>query len=158
MPLNCDVYSIIRISHLSRRIIKRKCREIWLDIFRRIQILLKKVWGGLTYPESGRQFRPLLKFSHQKTGNSSGHSNLGSETNSRSNKRIPAAVSYGAIQRNISKWSKMGFRGLTVQGSNGSYPYLSTSERVELVERVREIIDENRHQNIEVLKTTLGQD
>ena len=46
----------------------------------------------------------------------------------------------------------MGFRGLTVQGSNGSYPYLSTSERVELVERVREIIDENRHQNIEVHK------
>ena len=36
----------------------------------------------------------------------------------------------------------MGFRGLTVQGSNGSYPYLSTSERVELVEMVREIIDE----------------
>lgn len=67
----------------------------------------------------------------------------------KSNKRIPAAVSYQAIERNIAKWSKMGFRGLTVQGSNGSYPYLSTSERVELVERVREIIDENRHNSIE---------
>ena len=60
----------------------------------------------------------------------------------RSNQRIPAGVNYEAIRNNIQKWSSMGFRGLTVQGSNGSYPYLSTSERVELVEMVREIIDE----------------
>ena len=60
----------------------------------------------------------------------------------RSNQRIPAGVNYDAIRNNIQKWSSMGFRGLTVQGSNGSYPYLSTSERVELVEMVREIIDE----------------
>ena len=68
---------------------------------------------------------------------------LGNITNSfRSNQRIPAGVNYEAIRNNIQKWSSMGFRGLTVQGSNGSYPYLSTSERVELVEMVREIIDE----------------
>jgi len=60
----------------------------------------------------------------------------------KSNQRIPAGVNYDAIRNNIQKWSSMGFRGLTVQGSNGSYPYLSTSERVELVEMVREIIDD----------------
>ena len=68
----------------------------------------------------------------------------------RSNQRIPAGVNYDAIRNNIQKWSSMGFRGLTVQGSNGSYPYLSTSERVELVEMVREIIDEIQASKIDV--------
>merc|ERR1711937_735136 len=51
-------------------------------------------------------------------------------------------IDYSALKENIAKWSQFGFKGLTVQGSNGSYPYLLTSERIELIEIVKECIDE----------------
>merc|ERR1712130_128955 len=47
-----------------------------------------------------------------------------------------------ALRDNVKKWGDMGFRGLTVQGSNGSYPYLLISERIELIEKTKECIDD----------------
>jgi len=53
-----------------------------------------------------------------------------------------AGIDYMALRDNVKKWGDMGFRGLTVQGSNGSYPYLLISERIELIEKTKECIDD----------------
>lgn len=55
---------------------------------------------------------------------------------------LSGGIDYNALQHNIQRWKDQGFRGLTVQGSNGSYPYLLTSERIELIEIVKECIDD----------------
>ncbi|KAL1005681.1 hypothetical protein UPYG_G00062230 [Umbra pygmaea] len=46
-------------------------------------------------------------------------------------------VDYQKLDENIQKYSKIPFKGLVVQGSNGEYPYLTDEERVEVVRRVR---------------------
>ncbi|PIK61928.1 putative 4-hydroxy-2-oxoglutarate aldolase, mitochondrial isoform X1 [Apostichopus japonicus] len=46
-------------------------------------------------------------------------------------------IDYPALQRNIEKWSKIPFRGLTVHGSNGEYTFLTTDERIDMVKKVR---------------------
>lgn len=53
-----------------------------------------------------------------------------------------AGIDYEALRDNVKKWGDLGFRGLTVQGSNGSYPYLLISERIELIEKTKECIDD----------------
>ena len=60
----------------------------------------------------------------------------------RKNRRIPAGVNYDAIRKNIEKLHPIGFSGFVLQGQSGSFPYLDTSERVELVEMSRDIIDD----------------
>ena len=52
-------------------------------------------------------------------------------------------IDYDVLKSNMRRWGECGFRGITVQGSNGSYPYLSTEERVELVSSLRAMIDES---------------
>ncbi|XP_063056701.1 4-hydroxy-2-oxoglutarate aldolase, mitochondrial [Engraulis encrasicolus] len=49
-------------------------------------------------------------------------------------------VDYDKLDANIEKYSKIPFRGLVVQGSNGEYPYLTAEERLEVVRRVRRIL------------------
>jgi len=51
-------------------------------------------------------------------------------------------VNYDAIRKNIEKLHPIGFPGFVLQGQSGSFPYLDTSERVELVEMSRDIIDD----------------
>jgi 4-hydroxy-2-oxoglutarate aldolase len=53
-----------------------------------------------------------------------------------------AGVDYDSLEQNLQKWKTKGFKGITVQGSNGSYPYLSPSERIELVERLNDMLAE----------------
>ena len=55
---------------------------------------------------------------------------------------MSGGINYNALQHNVRKWKDLGFRGLTIQGSNGSYPYLLTSERIELVEVMKDCIDD----------------
>ncbi|XP_030637381.1 4-hydroxy-2-oxoglutarate aldolase, mitochondrial [Chanos chanos] len=52
-------------------------------------------------------------------------------------------VDYQKLEENLQKYSKIPFRGLVVQGSNGEYPYLSSEERVEVVKRVRQALPTN---------------
>ena len=54
------------------------------------------------------------------------------------------SIDYGVLESNMARWSECGFRGITVQGSNGSYPYLSNEERVELVSSLRKMIDASK--------------
>ncbi|XP_031430819.1 4-hydroxy-2-oxoglutarate aldolase, mitochondrial [Clupea harengus] len=49
-------------------------------------------------------------------------------------------VDYQKLDENLQKYSKIPFKGLVVQGSNGEYPYLSVDERLEVVRRVRCIL------------------
>uniref|UniRef100_A0A1A8FL46 4-hydroxy-2-oxoglutarate aldolase, mitochondrial n=1 Tax=Nothobranchius korthausae TaxID=1143690 RepID=A0A1A8FL46_9TELE len=46
-------------------------------------------------------------------------------------------VDYKRLEENLQKYSKIPFKGLVVQGSNGEYPYLTEEERVEVVTMVR---------------------
>ncbi|XP_059803129.1 4-hydroxy-2-oxoglutarate aldolase, mitochondrial isoform X1 [Hypanus sabinus] len=49
-------------------------------------------------------------------------------------------VDYQQLENNVHKWSKIPFRGLVVQGSNGEFVYLSSEERIEIVRRVRQAL------------------
>ncbi|XP_072095111.1 4-hydroxy-2-oxoglutarate aldolase, mitochondrial isoform X2 [Mobula birostris] len=49
-------------------------------------------------------------------------------------------VNYQQLEENVHKWSKIPFRGLVVQGSNGEFVYLSSEERVEIVRKVRQVL------------------
>uniref|UniRef100_UPI00398EA140 4-hydroxy-2-oxoglutarate aldolase, mitochondrial n=1 Tax=Pristiophorus japonicus TaxID=55135 RepID=UPI00398EA140 len=53
-------------------------------------------------------------------------------------------VDYKQLDSNTYKWSKIPFRGLVVQGSNGEFVYLTGEERVEVVRRVRQVLPEGR--------------
>nr|XP_015203329.1 PREDICTED: 4-hydroxy-2-oxoglutarate aldolase, mitochondrial [Lepisosteus oculatus] len=53
-------------------------------------------------------------------------------------------VDYQKLDENLEKYSKIPFRGLVVQGSNGEYPYLTAEERVEVVHRVRQRIPKDK--------------
>ena len=48
------------------------------------------------------------------------------------------------MKYNIDKWSKSGVSGLVVLGSNGEYVYLTADEKVELVAKSREMLDEDK--------------
>lgn len=50
------------------------------------------------------------------------------------------SIAYERLSENFEKWNKKPFRGYTVQGSNGEYPFLSAAERIELVKNVRQMI------------------
>ncbi|KAL2089839.1 hypothetical protein ACEWY4_014527 [Coilia grayii] len=49
-------------------------------------------------------------------------------------------IDYEKLDENIDKYSKIPFKGLVVQGSNGEYPYLTAEERLEVVRRVRQVL------------------
>ncbi|XP_028916632.1 4-hydroxy-2-oxoglutarate aldolase, mitochondrial isoform X1 [Ornithorhynchus anatinus] len=51
--------------------------------------------------------------------------------------KATAEVDYGRLEENLHKLSTVPFRGFVVQGSNGEFPFLTSSERLEVVSRVR---------------------
>ncbi|XP_010331522.1 4-hydroxy-2-oxoglutarate aldolase, mitochondrial isoform X1 [Saimiri boliviensis] len=55
-----------------------------------------------------------------------------------------AEVDYGKLEENLHKLGTLPFRGFVVQGSNGEFPFLTSSERLEVVSRVRQAMPKNR--------------
>ncbi|XP_011806566.1 PREDICTED: 4-hydroxy-2-oxoglutarate aldolase, mitochondrial isoform X1 [Colobus angolensis palliatus] len=55
-----------------------------------------------------------------------------------------AEVDYGKLEENLHKLGTFPFRGFVVQGSNGEFPFLTSSERLEVVSRVRQAMPKNR--------------
>ncbi|XP_012294946.2 4-hydroxy-2-oxoglutarate aldolase, mitochondrial isoform X1 [Aotus nancymaae] len=55
-----------------------------------------------------------------------------------------AEVDYGKLEENLHKLSTLPFRGFVVQGSNGEFPFLTSSERLQVVSRVRQAMPKNR--------------
>lgn len=53
-------------------------------------------------------------------------------------------IAYDKLANNFEKWNSKAFRGYTVQGSNGEYPFLSAEERVELVKQSRQMIPKEK--------------
>ncbi|KAL5022079.1 hypothetical protein ScPMuIL_001234 [Solemya velum] len=50
------------------------------------------------------------------------------------------SVAYDKLEYNLSKWNKIPLKGYVVQGSNGEYAFLSPQERVEMVQRLVEMV------------------
>ncbi|XP_011855897.1 PREDICTED: 4-hydroxy-2-oxoglutarate aldolase, mitochondrial isoform X2 [Mandrillus leucophaeus] len=55
-----------------------------------------------------------------------------------------AEVDYGKLEENLHKLGTFPFRGFVVQGSNGEFPFLTSSERLEVVSRVRQVMPKNK--------------
>ncbi|XP_054975255.1 4-hydroxy-2-oxoglutarate aldolase, mitochondrial isoform X2 [Sorex araneus] len=55
-----------------------------------------------------------------------------------------AEVDYGKLEDNIRKLSTLPLRGIVVQGSNGEFPFLTSSERLEVVSRVRQAMPKDK--------------
>ncbi|NXC28448.1 HOGA1 protein, partial [Campylorhamphus procurvoides] len=53
-------------------------------------------------------------------------------------------VDYAQLDRNLSRYANIPFRGLVVLGSNGEYPYLTPQERLEVVSCVRRALPRDR--------------
>jgi len=50
------------------------------------------------------------------------------------------SISYDGLMKNFESWDKAPFTGYLVQGSNGEYPFLTTDERIELVNKVKNLV------------------
>lgn len=55
-----------------------------------------------------------------------------------------AEVDYGKLEENLHKLGNIPFRGFLVQGSNGEFPYLTSSERLEVVSRARQAMPKDK--------------
>ncbi|XP_040847760.1 4-hydroxy-2-oxoglutarate aldolase, mitochondrial isoform X1 [Ochotona curzoniae] len=55
-----------------------------------------------------------------------------------------ADVDYGKLEENLQKLGTFPFRGFVVQGSTGEFPFLTSSERLEVVSRVRQVIPKDK--------------
>ncbi|XP_038600175.1 4-hydroxy-2-oxoglutarate aldolase, mitochondrial isoform X3 [Tachyglossus aculeatus] len=55
-----------------------------------------------------------------------------------------AEVDYGKLEDNLHKLGTIPFRGFVVQGSNGEFPFLTSSERLEVVSRVRQAMPQDK--------------
>ncbi|XP_036994846.1 4-hydroxy-2-oxoglutarate aldolase, mitochondrial isoform X2 [Artibeus jamaicensis] len=55
-----------------------------------------------------------------------------------------AEVDYGKLEENLRKLGTFPFRGFVVQGSNGEFPFLSSSERLEVVSCVRQAMPKDK--------------
>ncbi|XP_023564633.1 4-hydroxy-2-oxoglutarate aldolase, mitochondrial isoform X1 [Octodon degus] len=55
-----------------------------------------------------------------------------------------AEVDYGKLEENLHKLGTLPFRGFVVQGSTGEFPLLTSSERLEVVSRVRQIMPKDK--------------
>ncbi|XP_004427971.1 PREDICTED: 4-hydroxy-2-oxoglutarate aldolase, mitochondrial isoform X2 [Ceratotherium simum simum] len=55
-----------------------------------------------------------------------------------------AEVDYEKLEENLHKLSTFPFRGFVVQGSNGEFPLLTSSERLEVVSRVRQATSKDK--------------
>uniref|UniRef100_A0A4W2HIG1 4-hydroxy-2-oxoglutarate aldolase, mitochondrial n=1 Tax=Bos indicus x Bos taurus TaxID=30522 RepID=A0A4W2HIG1_BOBOX len=55
-----------------------------------------------------------------------------------------AEVDYGKLEENLHKLGTLPFRGFVVQGSNGEFPFLTSSERLEVVSRARQALPKDK--------------
>ncbi|XP_044924892.1 4-hydroxy-2-oxoglutarate aldolase, mitochondrial isoform X2 [Mustela putorius furo] len=55
-----------------------------------------------------------------------------------------AEVDYEKLEENLHKLGTLPFRGFVVQGSNGEFPFLTSSERLEVVSRVRQAMPKDK--------------
>ncbi|XP_019652782.1 4-hydroxy-2-oxoglutarate aldolase, mitochondrial isoform X2 [Ailuropoda melanoleuca] len=55
-----------------------------------------------------------------------------------------AEVDYGKLEENLHKLGTFPFRGFVVQGSNGEFPFLTSSERLEVVSRARQAMSKDK--------------
>ncbi|XP_043331808.1 4-hydroxy-2-oxoglutarate aldolase, mitochondrial isoform X3 [Cervus elaphus] len=55
-----------------------------------------------------------------------------------------AEVDYGKLQENLHKLGTFPFRGFVIQGSNGEFPFLTSSERLEVVSRARQALPKDK--------------
>ncbi|XP_075866014.1 4-hydroxy-2-oxoglutarate aldolase, mitochondrial isoform X2 [Microcebus murinus] len=55
-----------------------------------------------------------------------------------------AEVDYGKLEENLHKLGTLPFRGFLVQGSTGEFPFLTSSERLEVVSRVRQAMPKDK--------------
>ncbi|XP_055280915.1 4-hydroxy-2-oxoglutarate aldolase, mitochondrial isoform X2 [Moschus berezovskii] len=55
-----------------------------------------------------------------------------------------AEVDYGKLEENLHKLGTFPFRGFVVQGSNGEFPFLTSSERLEVVSRARQALPKDK--------------
>ncbi|XP_055416073.1 4-hydroxy-2-oxoglutarate aldolase, mitochondrial [Bubalus kerabau] len=55
-----------------------------------------------------------------------------------------AEVDYGKLEENLHKLGTLPFRGFVVQGSNGEFPFLTSSERLEVVSRARQALPKGK--------------
>lgn len=55
-----------------------------------------------------------------------------------------AEVDYGKLEENQHKLGTFPFRGFVVQGSTGEFPFLTSSERLEVVSRVRQVMPKDK--------------
>lgn len=53
-------------------------------------------------------------------------------------------IDWTALKSNMDKWNSVPFRGYVVQGSNGEYAYMTASERLELVSRVKGMMSDGK--------------
>ncbi|XP_076981775.1 4-hydroxy-2-oxoglutarate aldolase, mitochondrial isoform X5 [Tamandua tetradactyla] len=53
-------------------------------------------------------------------------------------------VDYGKLEENLHKLGTCPFRGFVVQGSNGEFPFLTSSERLEVVSQVRQAMAKDK--------------
>jgi len=54
------------------------------------------------------------------------------------------SIDYNALAQNLNVWNKFDLAGYVVMGSNGEFVYLSTDEKVDIVEHVRKNIPKNK--------------
>ncbi|KAM5271431.1 4-hydroxy-2-oxoglutarate aldolase, mitochondrial isoform 1-T1 [Ctenodactylus gundi] len=55
-----------------------------------------------------------------------------------------AEVDYGKLEENLHKLGTFPFRGFVAQGSTGEFPFLTSSERLEVVSRVRQVMPKDK--------------
>nr|CAB3254001.1 4-hydroxy-2-oxoglutarate aldolase, mitochondrial-like [Phallusia mammillata] len=53
-------------------------------------------------------------------------------------------IYYEKLRQNLTKWNDYDFAGYVVQGSNGEYPLLTTDERLDLVQEIKDFIPDNK--------------
>ena len=53
-------------------------------------------------------------------------------------------IDWLALRDNMNKWNKIPFKGYVVQGSNGEYVYMTDEERVELIRRVKDMMEPDK--------------
>ncbi|XP_053438855.1 4-hydroxy-2-oxoglutarate aldolase, mitochondrial isoform X1 [Nycticebus coucang] len=55
-----------------------------------------------------------------------------------------AEVDYGKLEENLHKLGTLPFRGFVVQGSTGEFPFLTSSERLQVVSRARQAMPKDK--------------
>lgn len=53
-------------------------------------------------------------------------------------------ISWENLEKNLIRWSTVGFSGYSVHGFYGEYPYLSNKERFDLVKMIRDIVGKQK--------------